>query len=205
MGRITVFSNLVPVADIPPPMRMEIVNAALEAALAEADNTSQLSGQNRIVARALGGNDLGLATQHWNEQVSIVDGTGNTYEISAIDGTFSTPRDRVISIYGVYLASSIDSVSGVRIEVGGRRSHQWDFQSVMHSDPMSQSRENRTMFIYRSQQGAQTPVVVPNNHTLLISHYNNGQAAGVVNPADLVFLGWVLEPIGGGGAELQEL
>jgi hypothetical protein len=152
----------------------------------------------------LAGNDLGLAGHGWNETVSRTAGTANTYEDSAINAT--TARDRIVGIYGVYVASSVDSVGSLRFVVGGKRSHQWDLQAILADEPWRHSREERTLVIYQGEDGVDLhPVVIPPLTSILVQHYVRGGSAVGIQPAELVFLGVVLEPIGGGGAALQPL
>ena len=199
---VGVLSVVTPLADIPQDKRLLVVQRTLELLLREADKINQLRGT--VAVRMLAGNDLGLTPQGWNETTSRTLGTANTYEDSAAS-IGNTARDRVIGIYGVYVASSVDSVSGLRFRVGGKRTHQWDLQAIIHSDPMSQSREQRTLYAYMSLNNRVDPVIVPANTGFLMQHYVRGGTGVGVQPAELVLLGLVVEPMGGGGAELSAL
>ena len=200
MADIALLSLVVPLADVPLELRQHIIRRTLAKLSYEADRTQELQNV-RLVARALAGNDLGLASHFWHETVSRTVGTGNNYENSAINGT--TDRNRVIGIYGVYVASSVDSVGSVRFQVGGRRTHQWDLQSVLADEPWRHPREQRTLVSYATENGDVHPVIIPANTGILIQHYVRGATGVGVQPAELVFLGVVLEPTGGGGAQLQ--
>ncbi len=158
---------------------------------------------NDWVIRALAGNDLGLPSHLWNETVSATAGAGNTFEDSAINGT--TARDRVIGIYGVYVASEQDSIATIRFIVGGKRTHQWDLQPVMADQPGSFSREQRTLVLFTWDGGEADPVIIPSNTLVTVQHYVRGGTRVGIQPSELVFLGVVLEPVGGGGASLQPL
>jgi len=203
MPGIKLLSLVTPLADIPLEQRQSVIRGTLKILEREAVKYPQLANVN-LAARALAGNDLGLASHFWNETVSRTLGTANTYENSAIDAT--TANNRIIGIYGVYVASSVDSVGSLRFVVGARRSHQWDLQSVLADEPWRHSREQRTLFIYQgSDPDALDPVVIPPLTSILIQHYVRGGSPLAVQPAELVFLGHVLEPTGGGGAGLQIL
>ena len=201
MPGVALLSLLVPLADVPVNERQNIRRGTLRAMLREVAKVPKLANVN-LVARALAGNDLGLTSQFWNETVSRTLGTANTYEDSAINGT--TADDRVIGIYGVYVASSYDSVGSLRVVVGGRRTHQWDLQAVLADEPWRQPREQRTMVIYQGEHpDALDPVIIPPSTGILVQHYVRGATSQGIQPAELVFLGLVLEPIAGGGAQLQ--
>ena len=201
MPGVVLLSLLVPLADVPVAERQNIRRGTLRAMLREVAKVPKLANVN-LEARALAGNDLGLASQFWNETVSRTLGTANTYEDSAINGT--TADDRVIGIYGVYVASSFDSVGSLRFVVGGRRTHQWDLQAVLADEPWRQPREQRTMVIYQGEHPDNLdPVIIPPSTGILVQHYVRGATSQGLQPAELVFLGVVLEPIAGGGAQLQ--
>ena len=201
MPGVVLLSLLVPLADVPVAERQNIRRGTLRAMLREVAKVPKLANVN-LEARALAGNDLGLASQFWNETVSRTLGTANTYEDSAINGT--TADDRVIGIYGVYVASSFDSVGSLRFVVGGRRTHQWDLQAVLADEPWRQPREQRTMVIYQGENPeALDPVIIPPSTGILVQHYVRGATSQGLQPAELVLLGVVLEPIAGGGAQLQ--
>ena len=201
MPGVVLLSLLVPLADVPVAERQNIRRGTLRAMLREVAKVPKLANVN-LQARALAGNDLGLASQFWNETVSRTLGTANTYEDSAINGT--TADDRVIGIYGVYVASSFDSVGSLRFVVGGRRTHQWDLQAVLADEPWRQPREQRTMVIYQGEHPDNLdPVIIPPSTGILVQHYVRGATSQGLQPAELVFLGVVLEPIAGGGAQLQ--
>lgn len=204
MPGIRLLSLVHPLADIPPEARQRIFRGTLSALWREVAKVPSLVGVD-LVARMLAANDLGRASHFWNETVTGTLGTANTYENSGIDGT--TANDRIIGIYGVYVASSQDSVGSLRFVVGGKRSHQWDLQSVLADGPWGpSSREQRTLMIYHGEnEGALHPVIIPPSTSILIQHYVRGAAGVGVQPAELVFLGYVLEPVGGGGAALQPL
>jgi len=197
---IELLSLVTPVADLTPEARQNVVRQTILKVEGKALAIPAFKGTTLIV-RQLAGNDLGLTTQVWNETVSRTAGTANTYEDSAINGT--TARDRYIGIYGVYVASSVDSVSSLRFVVGGRRTHQWDLQAVIHEEPWTQTREQRTLYAYAAQSGEIDPVLIPPNTTILVRHYVRGGTGVGIQAAELVLLGIVIEPFGGGGAELQ--
>ena len=201
MPGVRLLSLVVPLADVPQADRQNITRQTLRLLIREAAKIPSLQSVD-LVARALAGNDLGLASHFWNETVTATLGTANTYENSAINGT--TARDRIIGIYGVYVASSIDSVGSLRFVVGARRTHQWDLQSVLVDDSWQKSRENRTLVIYQGEdRDSLDPVIIPPNTTILVQHYVRGATQQAAQPAELVFLGVVLEPTGGGGGGLQ--
>ena len=201
MPGVVLLSLVVPLADVPVAERQNIRRGTLRAMLREVAKVPKLFNVN-LVARALAGNDLGLTSQFWNETVSRTLGTANTYEDSAINGT--TADDRVIGIYGVYVASSYDSVGSLRFVVGGRRTHQWDLQAVLADEPWRHSREQRTLVIYQGENpDVMDPVIIPPSTGILVQHYVRGATNQGVQPAELVLLGVVLEPAAGGGAQLQ--
>ena len=202
MPGVVLLSLLVPLADVPVAERQNILRGTMRALLREVAKVPTLANVD-LAARALTGNDLGLTSQFWNETVSRTLGTANTYENSAINGT--TERDRVIGIYGVYVASSsYDSVGSLRFSVGGRRTHQWDLQAVMADEPWRHFREQRTLVIYQGEvPGVMDPVIIPPSTGILVQHYVRGATNQGVQPSELVFLGVVLEPTAGGGAQLQ--
>ena len=203
MPGIKLLSVLTPLADIPPEQRQSIKRGTLRILAREVAKYPDLANVN-LAARALAGNDLGLASHFWNETVTRTLGTANTYEDSAINAT--TANDRIIGIYGVYVASTIDSIGSLRFVVGARRSHQWDLQSVLVDPSWSHDREQRTLYIYQGEDpNAIDPVVIPPNTSILVQHYVRGGSPAMVQPSELVFLGLVLEPTGGGGAGLQIL
>ena len=197
---IELLSLVTPVADLTPEARQNVVRQTVLKVEGKAMAIPAFKGTT-LIARHLAGNDLGLTAQVWNETVSRTAGTANTYEDSAINGT--TARDRYIGIYGVYVASSVDSVSSLRFVVGGRRTHQWDLQAVIHEEPWTQTREQRTLYAYAAQSGEIDPVLIPPNTTILVRHYVRGGTGVGIQAAELVLLGIVIEPFGGGGAELQ--
>jgi len=197
---IALLSLVTPAADLTPEARQNVQRQTIMQVEAKAMVFPAFKS-TVLIARHLAGNDLGLTPQTWNETVSATAGTANTYENSAINGT--TARDRYIGIYGVYLASSYDSVSGLRFVVGGRRTHQWDLQAVLHEQPWTQNREQRTLLAYTAQDGHVDPVLIPPNTSILIQHYVRGGTQVGIQPSELVFLGIVVEPFGGGGAQLQ--
>lgn len=202
MARIRLLSLVTPLADVPVEQRQAIVRGTMRILSREAQKIPSLRGD--LAARMLAGNDLGLATHFWNETVSRTTGTANTYENSAINGT--TARDRIIGIYGVYVASSWDTVGSLRFEVGAKRSHQWDLQGILVGESDPRSREQRTLVIYQGENSeALDPIIIPPNTTILVQHYVRGGSAVGIQPAELVFLGVVLEPVGGGGGGLQLL
>jgi hypothetical protein len=158
-----------------------------------------------MALRPLNGDDLGLAGHGWNETVSATAGTGNAYEASAINvgANNAARRERFIVIYGIHVASAWDSVSGVRITVGGARMYQWDLQAVLADNPSQQSRLDRTLYVYPPPlPGFIDPPQVPSRTAVLIEFYVRGGTAVGIQPAELVFLGWVAEPVSSGGAGL---
>ena len=201
MAGITLLSLLVPLGDVPVVDRPNIRRGTMRALLRVLPKFPKLFNVD-LVARALAGNDLGLASHFWNETVSRTLGTANTYENSAINGT--TADDRLIGIYGVYVASSVDSVGSLRFEVGGQRTHQWDLQAILADEPWKRSRDDRTLVIYQGENpDTLDPVIIPPSTGILVQHYVRGATNQGIQPSELVFLGVVLEPIAGGGSQLQ--
>lgn len=204
MADVMLLSGLIPVADMPLDLRLSVRQMTLRKILQGAQTNRALQN-SQLIARELVGTDLGLTTHHWNELVSATLGTAETYEDSAISAV--TGRDIYIGIYGVYVASDQDSISGLRFRVGGSRTHQWDLQQILHSEVEGQSREQRTLMIFPASSHEVDPVLIPPNTELVVQHYVRGAAAVGTQASELVYLGWVLEPVGGGnaGLQLQEL
>lgn len=201
MADLQVVSLVVPASHLSPETRQHILEATLDLVLQKAQRVKALGSVN-LSARLLAGNDFGLTPQGWAETVTRTPGTANTYEDSAINAVIA--RDRYVGVYGVHIASSWDSISGVRIAVGAQRTHQWDFQAGLSDQESSPRRSvlDRTFYIM-PYKGRVHPVLVPPNTRILVQHYVRGGTALGVQPAELVFLGVVVEPLGGGGAELQ--
>lgn len=200
MPGVKLLSLLVPLADVPVNDRASILRTTIRKMLEEVGKNNDLKNAD-LALRALEANDLGLAGHAWQETVSATVGTANTYENSAINSI--TLNDRICAIYGVYVASSWDSVSGLRIEVGARRTHQWDLQGIITEQPRRASREERTLICYQGENGDVDPVIIPAITSILIQHYVRGATAVGIQPAELIFRGLVLERTGGGGAGLQ--
>lgn len=197
---IELISLVTPIADLTAEARQNVVRQAIS--MAERGAVTHPAFRSvPLVVRHLAGNDFGLTPHTWQETTTATLGTGNTFENSAVNGT--TARDRYIAVYGCYVASSVDSVASLRFVVGGRRTHQWDLQSVISSKPMDQSREQRTLYCYARQDGTIDPVLVPPLTSILIQHYVRGGTSQGAKPVEIVYLGVALEPFGGGGAELQ--
>lgn len=201
MAELRVMSLVVPASYLSPETRQHILESTLDMVLAKAQGVKAL-GSVSLSARLLAGNDFGLTPQGWAETVTRTPGTANTYEDSAINAVIAL--DRYVGIYGVHLASSWDTVSGIRIAVGAQRTHQWDFQAGLSDQESSPRRSvlDRTFYIM-PYKGKVYPVLVPPNTRILVQHYVRGATALGTQPAELVFLGVVVEPVGGGGAGLQ--
>lgn len=208
MGVLKRTSHVVPAADLPLEARYQVLEQARWLAEMGALTDPNIKDHDYVL-RPLNGDDVGLAGHGWNEQVSRIAGTGNTYEDSAINiGANAVARqERFIVIYGVNVASSWDSVAGVRFVIGGARTHQWDFQALLVDENRLQSRENRTLYVYpppADELGINwiDPPQIPSRTSFLIQQYVRGGSAVGVQPSELVFLGWVAEPVSSGGGGL---
>jgi len=185
---------------LPVDQRSEIHRQAMILAGQGAQNDPNLAEFDYHL-RPLAGNDFGLTGHGWHELVTATNGTGNTYETSAINATLAV--DRYVVIYGVYVASSVDAVSSLRFIVGGARTHQWDLQSVISESPHLLAPEQRRLLTMPSpQNGWIDPVMVPTNTAITMEHYVRGGSAVGTQPVELVLLGIVAERISGGGAGL---
>lgn len=203
MGVVKRTSHLVPAGDLPVEARYQVIEQARW--LAERGGMFDPNIKDHdMVLRPLNGDDLGLAGHGWNETVSATAGTGNVYEASAINvgANNAARRERFIVMYGIHVASSQDSVSGVRVTIGGARMYQWDIQGVLADDPSRQSRSDRTLYVYPPPGGFIDPPQIPSRTAVLIEFYVRGGTAVGIQPAELVFLGWVAEPVSSGGAGL---
>ena len=133
MGEVRRISHVVPAADLPLESRYQVIEQARMLAEAACRFDPNLV-DHECALRPLNGADVGLTGHGWNETVSRTPGTGdNGYEDSSINipGTNAARAYRFLVIYGIHLASSWDSVLGVRFVVGGARTHQWDFQAAL--------------------------------------------------------------------------
>lgn len=199
MGQVVRTSLVVPESSLSCDMRYQVYDQSRMLAEHWANQDNNLV-DFPLSIRPLNGDDFGLTGHGWTEQVSATVGTGNTYESSAISATLAI--DRLVVIYGVYVASSLDSVSGLRFTVGGARTHQWDLQSVLSNDPFNARREDRTLLVFPPPGAWIDPVMVPSNTQILIEHYVRGSSTSGIQSTELVFLGVVAERISGGGAGL---
>lgn len=204
MGVVKRTSHLVPAADLPIESRYQVIEQARW--LAERGGMTDPNIRDHdMVLRALNGDDLGLAGHGWNETVTATAGTGNTYENSAINvgPNVAARRERFIVVYGIHVASSVDSVSSVRVTIGGARQYQWDIQAVLADDPSRQARADRTLYVYPPPPpGFIDAPQIPSRTAVLVEFYVRGGTAVGIQPAELVFLGWVVEPVSSGGAGL---
>ena len=157
--------------------------------------------------RAMTGLDLGLARMDFAETVTATGGTTvATYEASLMNvgANNAARRDRVIVVHGLVVASSVDSITSIRWVIGGARTHEWFLGSQFSDDPTRQSVLDRTLYVYPPPAPEWIdPVQIPSGASVLVEFYvRNGTAVGI-QPSDIVFLGDVAEPIGGGGSGLS--
>jgi len=201
-GELGSISMLTPKVDLTLERRTWVQEEALRQTRELALQYPSLRG-TVLTARMLNGVDLGLTRYGFNETVTAtVGGDNTTYENSAINAT--TANDRAIGIYGVYLASSRDSIGSLRFVVGGKRTHQWDLQQVI-ADPdqiLRMSPEQRTLYAFSTFDGRLDPVLIPPNTVILVQHYVRSGTAVGIQPSEIVYLGVVVEGVGGGGGEL---
>lgn len=203
-GELAVMAMLTPKADIPLERRLWVQEETLRMVKELANTYPSLKG-TLLATRMLNAADLGIASYFWHETVTATVGSDNTYENSTINAT--TAATRAIGIYGVYLASTIDSIASLRFTVGGKRTHQWDLQQVI-ADPdqiLRMTPEQRTLYAFSTFEGRVDPVLIPPNTTILVSHYVRGGTAVGIQPSEIVYVGVVVEPVGGGGGELVPL
>lgn len=196
IGRI---SLVVPAADMEPADRQLVVAQAAQATydLYMRDGTLQNQAPS---LRALNAVDLGESTRVWNEQVSTTQGAFENSEIA----NQSTSDQIACSIYGVYVASMEDAVTGLRFTIGGRRTHVWDLFPVMSDKSGGADRLERTMFSWLPQNRQSDPVLIGPNTSITIEQYIRGGTGGLAVPSvEIIFLGLVVEPLGGGNESLQ--
>ena len=150
MGILRRTSHVVPLADLTQEARCQVIEQARQLAIRGSQLDPNLVDHD-IALRPLNGLDLGLGTRGWNETVSATAGAGiATYEASAINvGANNAARaERFIVVYGVHVASSVDSIGSIRWVIGGARTHEWDLQAILADEPFRQPRADRTMFVY---------------------------------------------------------
>ena len=157
--------------------------------------------------RSMTGLDLNLARMDFAETVTATGGTTvATYENSLMNvtGNNAARRDRVIVVYGMVVASSVDSITSIRWTIGGARTHEWFLGAQFSADPFRQSTLDRTLYVYPPPDPDWIdPVQIPTGASVLVEFYvRNGTAVGI-QPSDIVFLGDVAEPLGGGGSGLS--
>lgn len=200
-GELSVLSIVVPKSDMPLDRRLLVVEETIRMAM-DLAMTYPMYRSVALSARSLNAADLGLTRHWWNETVTATLGSDSTFENSTLNAT--TGNTRTIGIYGVLVASPVDSVATLRFIVGGKRTHQWDLQAVM-ADPEAISHmppEQRTLFAFSPLSGRVDPVLIPPNTPTIVQHYVRSGTAVGIQPSELVLLGVVIEPEGAGGAEL---
>ena len=156
--------------------------------------------------RAMTGLDLNLARMDFAETVTATAGTTvATYENSLMNvtGNNAARRDRVIVVYGLVVASSVDSITSIRWTIGGARTHEWFLGSQFSADPFRQSVLDRTLYVYPPPNAWIDPVQIPTGASVLVEFYVRGGTAVGIQPSDIVFLGDVAEPMGSGGSGLS--
>lgn len=187
-----VFRSVAIVAsDMTPGRRMAIIDATIQEALDEAREMQSLRNQNLIVRDLVASDMPDRTNNHWQDQVSATEDAYENlaYATSATSGN-TLAADVVVGIYGVYLSSDQDAVSGMRISTGNRRVAQWDFNKALTPAPFGgQRREDRTLF-------ALSGVIIQGGQPVTVQAYVRGATAQGVQPSEVVLLGVVVEKEG---------
>lgn len=205
MGVVLRTSVLVPAAGLPVEAQYQVWCQAKNLAIDMAQRDPAIY-QYDYTVRATDGLDFALTRADFNETVTATGGTTvATYELSSINAGANNAarRDRVIVIYGLLVASHVDSITSIRWVIGGQRTHQWFLGPIFADDPTRQARADRTLYVMPDPNGWIDPVQIPTGASVLVEHYvRTGTAVGI-QASDIVYLGFTVEPIGGGGAGLS--
>ena len=157
---------------------------AREAKIAVAKDMIVKQGMVPITVRNLDGDDLRLASRHWNQTVAV---TENTWQDSAVAA--ATTRSNVaIGIFGVVDIGTVQSVSGIRIQAAGSRQVQWDLQPGFN--PFGPRGDNPDMNRFYL---ADSVLLIGEEKGVTVQYYIRGATAINVQPAELPLIGVIAE------------
>ena len=133
------------------------------------EETSKLTAPREATVRQAMATDFGLAAPVW----SFSSLTANAWN-DVID--FTVPNNTVIGIYGLNLLDATQTVTGVKVTVGGAVRRLWDVTNVYNADD-----NGRTLFFDSADA-----LIISENSTVKVSIY---ATSDTVNMQILSFLG----------------